>query len=356
MKQLVKGVVLAAAIFMTINMAETNCFAAGKNNADLSLMEPQYTYDGGSVAVDYQSNNSLKVLFNTKHEDEGFYTWSLYARQQINLKNKSVISFHMDSATDVLMNVQLMTKKWDTLKCKEGASIYIKEDTSRTYELVTVTNGVFPLKKGFKGTVYVPVSSVASKKELADVNKFGVSVTQPQGVASTFTIDRARLLETSELETKGLQHNYQVMGNLTPLIPACGEYLYEYQVIEGDNKDALVPFEFALANTPPGVNVSKNGTIVFFDLATTEEVKLRVNVNNEFSFYYTIRPEESWYMQQSDKVSENFIVPSPNAVANYMSAGVPTLKVATLDYVVRFILVGAAFLYIVFYYIKIRKR
>ncbi|MDO5291394.1 MAG: hypothetical protein Q4F05_01465 [bacterium] len=355
MKQLVKGVVLAA-IFMTISLAERTCLATGKNHANLSLKDPQYTNDGGSVTVEYTSDNALKVDFNTKEEEEGYYTFSLYASNKINMNNKSVISFHMSTDTELLLNLQLMTNKWDTLKCQEGASIYIKQDKSKTYELLTVSEGVVKIEKGFKGTIYVPIASITTNEQAASINKFGISITQSEEQKSSFVLDNVYALETRELDQEGIKNTYQVVGNLTPLLPACGEYLYEYQVVDLAQEEHSIPFQFALANSPEGVNVSKNGTIMFFDMATTEPVKLLVTVDKDFSFYYTIYPEESWYVQQSDEASKNFIVPSPDVVANYSLASVSTASVASVDYVIRFLLVGAACSYLMFYYIKIRKR
>lgn len=350
MKQLVKGFVLVTFIVIGGSLTEKKCLAAEGMKDSLDLNTIQYTNNGGILSLENKKDGSMKVTFSTKGEVNGYYTTSLISDQAVNVEKKAAIAIHLDTNDAISMNVNLMTKEFQTLACKEGTSVYMKADAERNYELLSVVNGVFEVKKGFLGTIYIPLASVGSKKELKEVNHFGAIMIQEQERETSVTLDSVTLLSAQALPEQSLKYSYQVMGNKSPMIPGYGEHRYEYQIIDCEDETKHIPYTFSLAHEKEGVMVSKNGTVTFLENAKPEEVTLSITIDQSFSVLYTIKPDYSWFMKQEEESVRDFIVPQPYEVASYRSH-----EYASFDSLISMVLVTAWLLYLVFYSKKIRK-
>lgn len=269
-------------------------------------------HNGGEVTIKRPRQNQLKISFDTKGEQKGYYTASFYAEKYISVGKNQVLSFYIKTKQKIRLNGNVvLAPGYESYSCKEGSKVYLKRDKSSKYEICLIENGTFEIPEKFSGEVLLFADREPSSMEIYGTGIFAVLA---ENERADFSIANIRIKDESCLQEDIYHTSFRIEGEQYPQIPMEGEYYYTYRPKFTEGKVPKDKIEFYLESEVKGIRLDKSGRLYIQSDVKPQTIRIRMEMDRKLLYHFEVNVSYSWLAKAEGIDTSSFIVPATKDV------------------------------------------
>ncbi|WP_026883784.1 hypothetical protein [Clostridium akagii] len=283
--------------------------------------------------------NNLKdidVDINSNKFKKGYYSSVLYKVISGNWSNYGTLSFDINNKSKGYLSLSYVMQQSNgtSLTVVDNKSVMLKEEKSNLLERVHPSNGSIEIPENFKGTVYIPFSSLGEKGQISNDKKYIISNIVSWGLVATiqenqeksFELSNFSLINNGEKIDKIGKLNYDITGDSDVQVPVLGESIALYKVIDGDSGLTVdyKNIKFQLKTPVKGVKITNEGRLVISTNVKPQKIKIIAKMGDtSMGEIKEIKLFKSWTLSPNakDKNGNSQRIPDPSSVPSLMTNG-----------------------------------
>lgn len=303
-------------------------------------------------------NNNLEIKVDSIGLSEGYYTSNLYSKGKYDWSNFGMISFNLqnNSSEELKFNFSIVKNDGTFISVSEDKSILIKHENEQIIEKSSPVYGTINIPSGFKGTVYVPFTSLKNKAGdnnqyiFSDISSWGISVTTEENKEKDIHLSSFKLIPKDDSFIKYGDLDFKVEGDDRVQIPVQGEAISLYKTPL--DKDKVI---YKLAENYEGVSIDNEGKLILSTSVNVEKIQI------EAKYEYLIAKKEiqlykSWTLDAKEVDGTSKSIPGESEVKNLMDGIYPIIMSQRFIYAIRAIVIVLALILSGLYVFWSRKR
>jgi len=280
---------------------------------NILLNELGHSNNGGDTSISFKENQTWDIKYDTKGEEEGYYTTFFFAQHGYSLSKGNVISFHIEAKSVVRMNINFALEEGTKpYLLDDDAVVFTRNDNESKYDFVPVDYGTFSLPKGFSGTVYIPIQKL---KKALQVTNLGFIIVQKNNQITNMSFSNLTVSNGYELDNEVFHEQFEIIGPQEMEIPLSGEYHYQYSVQMKDELKKVPKCLFYLEEDEKDLKIDKTGKVILTNQTKAREISFVIELNGILRYHYKAVIKNSWMLSEKDPVVYDLIVPKKSEVA-----------------------------------------
>ena len=192
----------------------------------LDLTKVEESSNGGDIAITKKGKTGIKVSFDTYGCENGYYTGAIICLEKLDLTNKRFLAIKIHVFDNTQLSVNFYQPEGEVSVLPDGFYAYVQEKEARVYELSKVQYGVFEVKAGFNGTIYIPLRNIYNQLKIRTADKVSIPVVLSEEMKSEFVIEQIAFYPDSVTGYEFMEGKSESLDGVTvvnPNIPMIGE-------------------------------------------------------------------------------------------------------------------------------------
>lgn len=253
-------------------------------------------------------DNGFSISVTNSLEGDGSTTAYFSPSKVEDLENYGALAFHIENKSEGEIKLNfIINESSKNYMLKDDDNILVLEDDEDTLRRITVSNGVFQLEKGFKGTVYIPFK-VLKDKYFGEIISWGMTITCQHGEVKNFDITNFSYMEKRNAENLNSIALTKISGDIEMPVLTVGEAIVDYK-----SEDAV---KFFLNDEYKGVSLNEEGRLSVNSDAEEGVVKVFARKENGKEFYFKVNLKKGLTQSLSGVTGKSLATPSIEEVVN----------------------------------------
>lgn len=310
-----------------------NVFAYTEANSSKQLILKNLKISSNGSVVNSKSYSSaghyfIDIKMNSYKLKKAYYTANILNDNQLNLSGYGMMSFNINNNSngELRFNLVMQQADWTSLSVANDKTVLLKAEGTDIMEKKSPTYGTISIPKDFKGTVFIPFSSLGKQGltkqdkqyEISKISSFGIISTLHENEAKEFSISDFNVLDKNNSMTKLGDLNFTINGDARVQLPVIGESIARYKV-EMDNsalKDTKVTYK--IHTKQKCISISDDGILRIAAGVPKGKITIDAVVGDSVYESKEIDLFKSWTLSAKEVDGTSKSIPKINAVKNLM--------------------------------------
>lgn len=304
-----------------------NVFAATEGG--LALKNLKVSSNGAVVNSEAYSDYSIDIKMSSYKLKKAYYTTSVFNNSQLDLSNCGMISFDLNNKSndELRFNFIMIQTDGTSLSVANDKSVLIKTEGQNIMQEQFPSYGTLSVPKGFKGTIFVPFSSLGRQGLNKQDGQYEPSSAASIGIISTLHEDEQKEFVIGDFKEINKADpmvalgalNITINGDARVQLPVVGESIARYKV-EVDNPTVKAEkITYRIHDKQKGVSIGSDGILKIETGVPQKSIQIDAVVGNSIYVSKDIELFKSWTLSAKEVDGTSKSIPQPSAVKNLMS-------------------------------------